>query len=175
MKLARHWCFLAEIVEVSPFPLMPLMLLVRDKDGEGCIVSFMDKHYGAEFAHACSPGKTIAILRPMLSMLLLGAEGIWVNDEDTPTRNVRILPYRLPTLLFANDVKFGTMRKENACGRCGEAAGELLGCDACGMRYCGKVGCCVVHYRGERANIEGMLVGLDVSNHGLDERAQVLL
>lgn len=134
---ARHWCFLAQIVRIDPWPLR-LVLRVEDKEGEQCVVTFNDSDRGAAYLHAATPGNTIAIIDPDLHGFMDGQIGIRLEDDHTGEGRVKILPFKLTELLTGNDA---IQRRADGkkCEHCGQSEGDLRNCARCQTPYCSKV------------------------------------
>jgi len=94
----KHWCFLAEIVEIQLF--LRLRLTVRDKAGVMVPIAFYTEGRGLEFALSqLRPGHTIAILYAHQHGFLDLTTGI--RQEECC--EVKILPLALAELLQLND------------------------------------------------------------------------
>lgn len=78
----KHWCFLAEVVEVSHF--LRLVLLVRDVAGQEVSVHFHTSGRGMEqsISHV-QPGNTIAILYAHRHAFLDLSTGIRQEEINT--------------------------------------------------------------------------------------------
>ncbi|KAL2820984.1 SET domain-containing protein [Aspergillus cavernicola] len=78
----KHWCFLAEVVEVSY--LFRRTLLVRDMAGQEVLVHFYTDGRGMEPSISCvQPGNTIAILYPDRHAFLDLSTGIRQEEINT--------------------------------------------------------------------------------------------
>ncbi len=75
----KHWCFLAEIIEVEQF--VRLRLIVRDKSGATAAVAFYTDGRGSEFA--VQPGHTVAILYAHQHGFLDMTTGLRVEECST--------------------------------------------------------------------------------------------
>lgn len=133
---ARHWCFIAQIVGIYPWPIR-LILRVQDKDGHECIVTFNNSDRGARFQRHAVTGRTIAIIDPDLHRFMDGNIGIRLEDEHIDDGRVKIFPFRLEKMLEANDIiqARGVQKK---CEHCGKHEGSLRSCARCGTYYCSK-------------------------------------
>jgi len=125
----KHWCFLAEIVEVELF--LRLRLTVRDKAGVMVPIAFYTEGRGSEFALSrLQPGHTIAILYAHQHDFLDLTTGI--RQEECC--EVKILPLALAELLKLNDRvrQYSTeLEGKRTCHGCNKKSTSLQKCGKC--------------------------------------------
>ncbi|KAM5341757.1 hypothetical protein ACJ41O_014788 [Fusarium nematophilum] len=164
-KPRKHWCFLAEIIDVDAF--LRLRLTVRDKAGDTATVAFYTDGRGMEFFTQLQQGNTVAILYAERHGFLDLTAGIRQEEEQgikarvrfrlgpgqatySMTRNAnkrnvsQIIPASLTELLQLSDRirQYATERdgKRN-CHGCGETKSKtsLKKCGRCSLFwYCNK-------------------------------------
>ncbi|SPO02967.1 related to FMP27 Found in Mitochondrial Proteome [Cephalotrichum gorgonifer] len=119
----KHWCFLAEIVEIEKF--LRLRLVVEDKAGQKTIVAFYTGGRGIELDPSrVREGFTIAVLYPHQHRFLDTSVGI--RHEDAPS--LKIFPVALKDLLSLSDKLQKSRRLELrlGLGRCPASDMALL-------------------------------------------------
>ncbi|KAI9163965.1 SET domain-containing protein [Paramyrothecium foliicola] len=134
----KHWCLLAEIVDIEEF--IRLRLLVRDKAGHEVIVAFYTDGRGTEL-RSQSPlkrGHTIAILYPQQHGFLDMTIGIRVEDSIM----TRVFPMSLTDMFQLSDKVqqyTTTAAEESKCQACGKKLPSLKRCARCLVfGYCDK-------------------------------------
>ena len=137
IRQRRHWCFLAEIVDMMT--ILRLRLEVKDRDGFVLPVNFHTEDRGTAFLPKCRKGYTLAVLYGEQHAFADGTVGIRLEQSKL----VKVLPYSLEQILEINDVLFEEGRKSR-CDCCGveekETKGGLKRCSRCKeLVYCGTV------------------------------------
>ncbi|PCH45113.1 hypothetical protein WOLCODRAFT_165610 [Wolfiporia cocos MD-104 SS10] len=129
--LARHWCFLGEIVQSAT--VARLLLDVRDVAGRVVRAAFYDTDLGEPFAQRVKKGHTLALLYPQQHHFMDGSKGFRIEE----LREVTIIPCSLVSLLAASDM---LQRLPSTCWADGcEKETELTACSGCHKaKYCGK-------------------------------------
>lgn len=133
----RHCCFTGEIVEALPIRTQ-LVLRVRGRDDECCVVAFVDGDFGAAFEGIARVGRVIAIIDPILHRFEDGTMGIRVDDGYVRERRVNILPYTLWHLLEADRL----IQRKTSNPRClwchkpCSFPSVWYDCLSCGTLYC---------------------------------------
>ncbi|KAF3910298.1 hypothetical protein ABW21_db0206599 [Orbilia brochopaga] len=133
----RHWCFLAEIIDVHS--LLRLQLTVKDKNGREVPIWFYTDGRGSELDPSrIRPGFTVAVLYVEQHGFLDFSEGI---RHENPT-SMKIFPVPLDQLLVLSD-KVQQYAAEvdgvRTCHGCDQKAASLQKCVRCGLFwYCNK-------------------------------------
>ncbi|KAK4247323.1 hypothetical protein C7999DRAFT_32301 [Corynascus novoguineensis] len=135
--LRKHWCFLAEIVDIEQF--MRLRLLAKDKTGLEVPVSFYTPGRGNELDPLCVlKGYTLAVLYAEQHGFLDMTVGI--RHEDPAS--LKIFPVALDELLSLSDRVQQCATQANGvrtCQGCGRKADTLKKCARCNwFWYCDK-------------------------------------
>ncbi|KAH6842235.1 hypothetical protein B0I37DRAFT_314285 [Chaetomium sp. MPI-CAGE-AT-0009] len=133
----KHWCFLAEIVDIEPF--IRLRLITKDKSGLEVPVAFYTPGRGNELDPLCvQKGFTVAVLYAEQHGFLDMTVGI--RHEDSAS--LKIFPVALDELLSLSDrvQQFATQANgARTCQGCGRKADTLKKCARCNwFWYCGK-------------------------------------
>ncbi|KAJ6259358.1 hypothetical protein Dda_6258 [Drechslerella dactyloides] len=133
----RHWCFLAEIVDVQR--LIRLQLTVKDKNGREVPIFFYTDGRGSELDPSrIRPGFTVAVLYAEQHGFLDFSVGI---RHENPT-SMKIFPLPLDKLLLLSDkVQQYAAEAEGVrtCQGCDQKAASLQKCARCGLFwYCNR-------------------------------------
>ncbi|KAL2138078.1 hypothetical protein VTI28DRAFT_7496 [Corynascus sepedonium] len=133
----KHWCFLAEIVDIQQF--IRLRLVAKDKTGLEVPVSFYTPGRGSELDPLCLlKGSTLAVLYAEQHGFLDMTVGI---RQEIPA-SVKIFPVALDELLSLSDRVQQCATQENGvrtCHGCGRKADTLKKCARCNwFWYCDK-------------------------------------
>ncbi|KAJ9130675.1 hypothetical protein NKR23_g12079 [Pleurostoma richardsiae] len=130
----KHWCFLAEIVDIEQF--IRVKLIVRDVAGATVPVAFHTDDRGTEFAHSqLRPGYTIAILYAHQHGFLDFTTGI--RQEEY----CGIISTTLAELFQLSDLvhQYSTGLDIKRCHGCDEQKASLQKCSRCSIfGYCNK-------------------------------------
>ncbi|KAK3290816.1 uncharacterized protein B0H64DRAFT_446639 [Chaetomium fimeti] len=134
----KHWCFLAEIVDIEQF--IRLKLVTKDKTGLEVPVAFHTPGRGDELDPLCvQKGFTLAVLYAEQHGFLDMTVGI--RQEDLAS--LRIFPVALDELLSLSDRVRQCVTQGNGtrrCQGCGRNANTLKKCARCNCSwYCDKV------------------------------------
>ncbi|KAF8197116.1 hypothetical protein BJ912DRAFT_1140725 [Pholiota molesta] len=142
----KHWCLLAEIVEVIPY--MRPMFRVKDKaNNEFLVACYFDTHLKMPpiWEKRCKKGGVIAILYATSHYFMDGQNGVRVEEMEY----VKFLPCSLDALLRIGD-DVGKSTAQDVCARCGQPGG--LRCSQCSRaKYCGK-DCQVADWKAQHKN-----------------------
>lgn len=133
----KHWCFLAEIIDIELF--IRTKLIVRDKEGATVPVTFYTDGKGTEFAPSqLQPGYTVAILYAQKHSFLDLTTGI--RQEEIC--GIKVIPAALTDLLRLNDRIHQyslELDGKRACHGCDEKKTSLQKCSKCSLFwYCNK-------------------------------------
>lgn len=134
----RHWCLLAEIIEVSTF--IRLRLQVKDKDGHEFLIAFyLEPDNTGLHPSDFHQGHTVAILYPHQHGFLDLSVGI---RQEEITR-VQVIPLSLSDVFALSDRVQDHNRLVDGkyeCHACGARKESLMKCGKCSLfRYCNKV------------------------------------
>jgi len=133
---ARHWCLLAEIMDVST--IIRVRLIAKDKSGKQFPIAFyLDSGMHQDF-RIFRKGHTVAILYAEQHYFLDMTVGI--RQEDITS--IQVIPLSLSRLLDLSDKvrKQGSLEEgKKACHSCEKREASLLKCGKCGLFwYCNK-------------------------------------
>ena len=90
----KHWCFLAEVIDVEY--ILRLRLVVQDKSGTTVPIAFHTEGRGTEFASEVQPGQTVAVLYALQHGFLDFTTGIRLEH----CREIKVRPSSLCLLPF---------------------------------------------------------------------------
>ncbi|KAF7295807.1 MYND-type domain-containing protein [Mycena chlorophos] len=124
-----HWCLLAEIKALIPWPMRPMYHVV-DRDGNGpYLISFhLTEEAMLRFA-GLKAGDTLCIMYAIQHRFMDGQIGVRVEEA----RSVKVLHCNLGSLF---DIQHKIVHNVGKCNRCGKAS--TLKCARCRLYYCGK-------------------------------------
>ncbi|KAF2137797.1 uncharacterized protein K452DRAFT_98503 [Aplosporella prunicola CBS 121167] len=133
----HHWCLLGEIVDVTYF--LRLRLLVRDRSGLEVPVAFYPDAQDPLLDYGSfRKGHTLAILYAHQHGFLDLSVGI---RQETMSA-VRVIPFPLHRLLALSDTlqtRSEASKNSPACHTCQKESNDLLKCSRCGITwYCNK-------------------------------------
>ncbi|KAL8356723.1 hypothetical protein RB601_001843 [Gaeumannomyces tritici] len=133
----KHWCFLAEIIDIENF--LRLRLIVKDGAGHDAVVAFYTPDRGRELDPSCiRKGFTLAILYAEQHGFLDMSTGIRLEDPTV----LKIFPVQLRDLFTLSDKVqqyAGAVNGERTCQGCGRKATTLSKCGKCTLFwYCDK-------------------------------------
>ncbi|KAK3303898.1 uncharacterized protein B0T15DRAFT_485695 [Chaetomium strumarium] len=137
LRPRRHWCFLAEIVDIGAD--VRLRFAVRDVDGEKIEVAFHTLKRGIEWINDdVRVGHTVGIAHAERHVFAFSPPGIRQEYPNT----LRIFPVSLQRLLLLSD-RIGeyanTADGTRRCHSCGKTGSSLMKCARCLMFwYCNK-------------------------------------
>jgi len=141
LRPRRHWCLLAEIVELDFWPFRP-MYKVKDVTGQIFLAAFHfdDRALFPKVAKKAVLGSTICVMYASFHYFADGQVGVRLEEP----RNVKILPFGLDELAAMGDLcrrawntDTGTKALAESCIACGKPAPKK--CSLCSVApYCSK-------------------------------------
>ena len=136
----RHWCLLAEILDVSVFIRLGLKANAKDKDGHMFVIAFyLEPDDTGLRLRDFRKGDTVAILYPHQHGFFDLTDGI--RQENI--KHMQVVPLPLSDVFALSDrvqVQNKQIDGKYGCHACGARKESLQKCGKCGLaRYCDKV------------------------------------
>ncbi|KAJ3746855.1 hypothetical protein DFH05DRAFT_1395421, partial [Lentinula detonsa] len=131
---SRHWCLLAEIVGLQPWPMRP-MYTAKDITGRTFLVSFHfdDRTLYPKVLKEGLVGSTICVMYADFHHFFDGQDGVRLEEP----KSVTILPLGLEALITVSETVRAGQLTPQICAFCGGSA--LKKCSLCStIPYCSQ-------------------------------------